>query len=89
MRRLYHLIVRRKDGTPEYQTRYPMPHRECMTMRSKFSRPNDAELLETADPRPLERCSGCGDYHPNVVCPNRPEDPDPYSSSDGDCYPEG
>lgn len=65
--RLYHLVVRRKDGAREYLTRYPMPHAECMTMKSKFlRRSSGAELLETTDARPLLRCRGCGDYHGNT-----------------------
>ncbi len=35
---LYHLIsVNVKDGRKVYLTRYPMTHKECCTMKSKFT----------------------------------------------------
>lgn len=34
--RLYHLVsIRNDNGRITYLTRYPMTHKECMTMKSK------------------------------------------------------
>lgn len=35
--RLYHLSVRKKDGTHKRLTGYAMTHGECETMKSKFT----------------------------------------------------
>ena len=38
MTRLYHLVsVRVSDGAVTYLTRYPMPHDQCCTMKSKLT----------------------------------------------------
>lgn len=47
--RMYHLIVRNTNsGVITYLTRYPMPHAECMVMKSKGSNPARIELLEVS-----------------------------------------
>ena len=43
---LYHLIIRTKTGAVVFLTRYPMPHAQCMVMKSKGLNPGRIELLE-------------------------------------------
>ena len=43
--RLYHLIVRTKNGNLVFLTRYPMPHDQCMVMKRKFTTPSRIELM--------------------------------------------
>lgn len=56
--RLYHLDIRRKDGTKKQITGYPMLHGDCMTMKSKFT----AESQSRIELRDIGRCPHSGGF---------------------------
>jgi hypothetical protein len=43
--KLYHLSIRKADGTYKRLTGYAMNHGECLTMKSKFTAESQARIL--------------------------------------------
>lgn len=52
---LYHLVIRKTDGSAKQLTGYPMSHADCCTMKSKFSDADQARIqfVPAANPEPL------------------------------------